>query len=426
MGSLVVSEVVHDIGAHYTPPRMLTGTPRVDQPQHRSHSQQSSGSSRPTTDGADNHSRISQRTTSTSQTTLSSDATVTDSHNEHADSRPSTAASSTIPSRPESTTSSQPSAAAATPKSSPQIKIRNLEHIQSIASDTNSPMNYLNTPQQSPPEEASPPPQYEISGMPVADVIEMVAGLLTKITSTNDHQAEHLHRNIPGPDAAAGLSSQTSSVLAFHGKNVPTISIMSYLSRIHKYCPATYEVFLSLLVYFDRITEKVNASPLQNLRQANEESPDSETSSSNHEATDRQAQAPAPGEPTPSSSQSPVNAPRHHSLPDRSASSGLPSPPLTDSDPLSLAHFFVVDSFNIHRLVIAGVTCASKFFSDVFYTNSRYAKVSLPGITRDSSRDRNCANALRRLAVCHLSSSTISSCNSSYSMTSDYRSAWRS
>lgn len=25
--------------------------------------------------------------------------------------------------------------------------------------------------------------------------------------------------------------------------------------------------------------------------------------------------------------------------------------------------------------MIAGVTCASKFFSDVFYTNSRYAKV---------------------------------------------------
>lgn len=37
--------------------------------------------------------------------------------------------------------------------------------------------------------------------------------------------------------------------------------------------------------------------------------------------------------------------------------------------------YFVVDSYNIHRLIIAGVTCASKFFSDVFYTNSRYAKV---------------------------------------------------
>jgi hypothetical protein len=39
---------------------------------------------------------------------------------------------------------------------------------------------------------------------------------------------------------------------------------------------------------------------------------------------------------------------------------------------------FVIDSYNVHRLVIAGVTVASKFFSDVFYTNSRYAKVRLP------------------------------------------------
>lgn len=37
---------------------------------------------------------------------------------------------------------------------------------------------------------------------------------------------------------------------------------------------------------------------------------------------------------------------------------------------------FAIDSYNVHRLVIAGVTVASKFFSDVFYTNSRYAKVS--------------------------------------------------
>ena len=50
---------------------------------------------------------------------------------------------------------------------------------------------------------------------------------------------------------------------------------------------------------------------------------------------------------------------------------------LPDADAFDLSHYFVVDSFNIHRLVIAGVTCASKFFSDVFYTNSRYAKVRL-------------------------------------------------
>jgi PHO85 cyclin-6/7 len=53
--------------------------------------------------------------------------------------------------------------------------------------------------------------------------------------------------------------------------------------------------------------------------------------------------------------------------------SGTASLPSGQGD---LTQFFVVDSYNIHRLVIAGVTCASKFFSDVFYTNSRYAKVS--------------------------------------------------
>ncbi|KAJ2797359.1 cyclin-like protein interacting with PHO85 [Coemansia helicoidea] len=36
---------------------------------------------------------------------------------------------------------------------------------------------------------------------------------------------------------------------------------------------------------------------------------------------------------------------------------------------------FTVDAYSIHRLVITGVTVASKCFSDVFFTNSRYAKV---------------------------------------------------
>ncbi|ORY88659.1 cyclin PHO80-like protein, partial [Leucosporidium creatinivorum] len=88
--------------------------------------------------------------------------------------------------------------------------------------------------------------------------------------------------------------------LCFHARNVPAISIEAYLLRILKYCPTTNEVFLSLLVYFDRMARK-------------------------------------------------------------------------DEDGTS--KLFAIDSFNIHRLVIAGVTVASKFFSDVFYTNSRYAKV---------------------------------------------------
>ncbi|KAI8992234.1 cyclin PHO80-like protein, partial [Pilobolus umbonatus] len=36
---------------------------------------------------------------------------------------------------------------------------------------------------------------------------------------------------------------------------------------------------------------------------------------------------------------------------------------------------FKVDSYNLHRLLIAGVMVSSKLFSDVFFTNTRYAKV---------------------------------------------------
>ncbi|KAJ1995541.1 cyclin-like protein interacting with PHO85 [Coemansia umbellata] len=36
---------------------------------------------------------------------------------------------------------------------------------------------------------------------------------------------------------------------------------------------------------------------------------------------------------------------------------------------------FTVDAYSIHRLIITGVTIGSKWFSDVFFTNSRYARV---------------------------------------------------
>ncbi|OAD77905.1 cyclin, partial [Phycomyces blakesleeanus NRRL 1555(-)] len=42
---------------------------------------------------------------------------------------------------------------------------------------------------------------------------------------------------------------------------------------------------------------------------------------------------------------------------------------LTNSPSLRL------DSYNVHRLVITGIMISSKLFSDVFFTNSRYAKV---------------------------------------------------
>lgn len=46
---------------------------------------------------------------------------------------------------------------------------------------------------------------------------------------------------------------------------------------------------------------------------------------------------------------------------------------------------FAIDSYNVHRLVIAGITISSKFHSDVFYTNSRYAKVRFVVVTKRAS-----------------------------------------
>ncbi|KAF2877808.1 cyclin-domain-containing protein [Massariosphaeria phaeospora] len=259
----------------------------------------------------------------------------------------------------------------ATSASPRRIKVKSLSHIQSFATDESSTFSQtrsLSRRQRRDPNDVGP--QYEISEMPVADIIEMVAGLLTKITTTNDRQHDHIHRGIPTTEGATGLSQQTTSVLAFHGKNVPSITILSYLSRIHKYCPTTYEVFLSLLVYFDRMTERSiersNANPSTEFG-ASSGAATSLVSKVASLASSSSVQAATP--PPSGSLGKPADTLKQASQP--------PSPPQQDleADAYNLSQFFVVDSFNIHRLVIAGVTCASKFFSDVFYTNSRYAKV---------------------------------------------------
>ncbi|KAF3916612.1 Cyclin-U4-1 [Dactylellina cionopaga] len=211
----------------------------------------------------------------------------------------------------------------------PVVQLRDLAHLVELArADTNNNGSSQSFPRR---RARFSETRFDVCQMPVPDIIELVSALLTKITTTNDRNHENLHRNMPTTDSSGNLPEQATSVLAFHGKNVPTITIHSYLSRIHRYCPTTYEVFLSLLVYFDRMTERINAGTVHqvsNLRPA-----------------------------TPGSATVPPqdNAGEHNH---------------------GLGNFFVVDSYNIHRLVIAGVTCASKFFSDIFYTNSRYAKVS--------------------------------------------------
>lgn len=250
------------------------------------------------------------------------------------------------------------------------VDVRDLAHVQTLAGAR----GLGATP---PGVAGNAPTKYEISGMPMGDIIEMVAALLTKITTTNDLQHDALQRNAAHQqqasqtaDAPGGANNSplSHSVLAFHGKNVPAITILSYLSRIHKYCPTTYEVFLSLLVYFDRMTERVNDMVVRADAPARD-APTRQDAAVSHEAAGDESDSDlADDDDAVTDPSSDLQSGEVITVPERH--SGAPGP----------VTCFVVDSFNIHRLIIAGVTCASKFFSDVFYTNSRYAKVRFPRV----------------------------------------------
>ncbi|KAL7419671.1 cyclin-like protein interacting with PHO85 [Cryptotrichosporon argae] len=210
-----------------------------------------------------------------------------------------------------------------------------------------------------------PAPQFNIATYPTQALLRLLARILQQIATANDHlrpEDDDVDMAEPADDASASASASASarsarsvrsasqhpspastlfhgesdgggaeeapvadpealftasrsslcvpsSLLSFHARHIPSISIEAYLLRILKYCPTTNEVFLGLLVYFDRMSKLGTPAGVGGLSAA--------------------------------------VGPRG----------------------------FAIDSFNVHRLVIAGVTVASKFFSDVFYTNSRYAKV---------------------------------------------------
>lgn len=170
----------------------------------------------------------------------------------------------------------------------------------------------------------------DIANYPVNDLLLMLTALLQKIIEANDslhpHHYHHASQNYVS-------NKFTANVLAFHGRNIPAISLHSYLLRILKYCPTTNEVFLSLLVYFDRIAKRANAGEFT---------------------------SPAAGVAGDGTS---------------STASSLLAKQVPTPSEIPATQLFVMDSYNIHRLIIAGITVSSKFFSDVFYKNSRYAKV---------------------------------------------------
>ncbi|CCE62265.1 hypothetical protein TPHA_0C01090 [Tetrapisispora phaffii CBS 4417] len=159
-------------------------------------------------------------------------------------------------------------------------------------------------------------------------LLDMLSTLLDKIVLSNDR----LHINTMDNTIDEHIDSTIiKPVSCFRGKHVPQISLEQYFQRIQKYCPITNDVFLSLLVYFDRISKKCNNI---NLEKENVISNDADESQNNVKQ-----------------------------MKDENNSS------------IVKPQVFVMDSFNIHRLIITAVTVSTKFFSDLFYSNSRYARV---------------------------------------------------
>jgi hypothetical protein len=164
----------------------------------------------------------------------------------------------------------------------------------------------------------------DIVNHPVTDIVAMLAAKLQNLITTNDRlkrtssATEVMHR------PTSSSSKSEGRLLSFHARNIPSITITAYHNRILKYCPTDPEVFISVLVYFDRILRIANGFPRPIFGECYRRPSD-------------------PFSPT-------------------------QSPPFSPDE-------FTIDSFNVHRLVITTVAVATKFFSDQFYTNSRYARV---------------------------------------------------
>lgn len=168
----------------------------------------------------------------------------------------------------------------------------------------------------------------DIVEFPTEELLKMMTALLEKIVSSNDELNMSSSNNsspIDDNDTAPSdmiISTTTNkisedndselkyAISCFAGKHIPQISIEQYLLRIQKYCPTTNDIFLSILVYFDRISKKCNNNDNN-----------------------------------------------------------------SDINQLESKHNFVMNSYNIHRLLISAVTVSTKFFSDFFYSNARYARV---------------------------------------------------
>lgn len=80
--------------------------------------------------------------------------------------------------------------------------------------------------------------------LPTSLLLKMVAGLLESVIHANDHRFPS-----GGP------------ISLFHSRAVPSIKIDMYMARILRYTPFNNDVLLCILVYFDRIARRMKNGP---------------------------------------------------------------------------------------------------------------------------------------------------------------------
>ncbi|KAJ3337146.1 activating signal cointegrator 1 complex subunit [Gonapodya sp. JEL0774] len=160
---------------------------------------------------------------------------------------------------------------------------------------------------------------FPLATHPTSETIKVISSYLNHLTANSDS------------------SPVKGDLTRFHARTIPTIDILAYLQRILKYAPCGNEVFLAVLVYFERIARRADV-----LLETQDKS-----------------------------------LPSVHS---NSTGSLLGVEERGDIAEFTMSKkrkkkVLIINSFNVHRLLITGVMIASKLFSDVFFLNSHYAKV---------------------------------------------------
>ncbi|KAF9976013.1 hypothetical protein BGZ73_000127 [Actinomortierella ambigua] len=253
-----------------------------------------------------------------------------------------------------------------------------------------------------------PPPVYDIVNCSTSQTLLLVSSLINTILTVNDRL-------------------RCPKITLFHSRAIPNISIEAYLTRILQYAPFQNEVLLIILLYFDRIgggckptqvltnnipkplllkafgTDKnpfgsqsydatlatsyiaENAAtatpviPKGDSRLMDELMKDggAETDKESAKAAVlrqakeleakhqhfRRSKPPVPGSKLGTDSEMPEE---EEPIEDEIYTSSAESP---------IGSKLIINSFNIHRLLITSILVACKFSSDVFYPNVRYAKV---------------------------------------------------